>query len=42
MDQGRTVTDAALESGFQCIRTFNSTYKRLTGITPSEYLQNKR
>ena len=41
LDQGRTVTAAALESGFQCIRTFNSTYKRLTGITPSEHLQHK-
>lgn len=35
LDSGSSVTDAAFESGFQCIRTFNSVYKRLTGKTPT-------
>lgn len=34
---GVSVTEAAMESGFQSIRTFNNVYKRLTGMTPSEY-----
>ncbi len=34
---GHTVTEAALESGFQSVRTFNSVYKSHMGITPTEY-----
>ena len=34
---GSSITDAALESGFQSIRTFNNAYKSLMGITPSEF-----
>ncbi len=37
MVQGRSITEAALGSGFQSVRTFNNTYKKLTGITPTEY-----
>ena len=37
LKQGYTVTEAALECGFQSIRTFNSVYKKITGITPSDY-----
>lgn len=37
LKQGYTVTEAALESGFQSIRTFNSVYKKTTGITPSDF-----
>lgn len=33
--QGTPVTHAALESGFQSIRTFNSVYRRLTGSAPT-------
>ena len=32
---GMPVTHAALESGFQSIRTFNSVYRRLTGSAPT-------
>jgi len=35
LDEGSSVTNAALESGFQSIRTFNNVYKRLTGQTPT-------
>ena len=39
--QGNTITYAAFESGFQSIRTFNYTYKKLFGLTPSEHLKNQ-
>lgn len=39
MKEGVSVTEAALESGFQSIRTFNNVYKKLTGMSPSEYLK---
>lgn len=41
LTQGNNITDAAFESGFQSIRTFNDTYKKHLGITPSEYLKIK-
>ena len=37
MKQGCNITEAALESGFQSIRTFNFVYKEVMGVTPSEY-----
>ena len=39
---GLSITEAAFESGFQCIRTFNSTYKKIMGITPSQYVQTSK
>ena len=39
---GLSITEAAFESGFQCIRTFNSTYKKIMGITPSQYIQTSK
>lgn len=39
LENGFSVTEAALESGFQSTRTFNDTYKKLMGMTPTEYLQ---
>ena len=42
MDSGYGVSQAALESGFQNLRTFNEAYKKLMGITPSEYLSIKK
>jgi AraC-like DNA-binding protein len=30
-----------MSSGFDSIRTFNNTYRKITGITPSEYIKNK-
>ncbi len=41
LSQGHSVTEAAYESGFQNIRTFNYAYKRIFGYAPSEYLKNK-
>ena len=31
------ITDVAHESGFNSIRSFNNTFKRLAGVSPSEY-----
>ena len=42
LSEGRSVTDAALESGFQSIRTFNNTYKNVMGISPSEYIKTNK
>lgn len=36
---GHTITEAALGSGFQTIRTFNNAYKSIMGITPSEFIK---
>lgn len=33
------ITEVAYQSGFQTIRTFNNTYKKIMGITPSEYIK---
>ena len=35
---GASITEAALESGFESIRTFNGVYKKVMGMTPREYL----
>ena len=37
---GSPVTQAAIESGFQSIRTFNQVYKDQTGMTPTEYIRS--
>lgn len=37
MNEGLSITEAALESGFQCVRTFNSAFKKEYGITPVEF-----
>ena len=39
---GYSISDAAFESGFSSIRTFNNAYKRETGKTPTEYLKNNQ
>ena len=41
MSQGYSVTNAALESGFQSIRNFNILYKKMFGMTPSQYRNGK-
>lgn len=41
LENGRTVTEAAFESGFQSVRTFNNVYKNMMGITPSQYTNKK-
>ena len=37
--EGYSMTDAAFESGFQSIRTFNNTYKNVMKMSPSEYIR---
>lgn len=37
MNQGCSIIEAALQSGFQSVRTFNHVYKKMTGITPTDY-----
>lgn len=37
-----TISGAAYDSGFETIRTFNSAFKRLKGVTPSEYINGLR
>ena len=39
LNNGCNVTEAAIGSGYQCIRTFNNVYKSYMGITPSEYIK---
>lgn len=39
MDSGHSITESALESGFQNVRTFNEVYRKIMGITPSEYIK---
>lgn len=39
LNHGSNVTEAAIGSGYQCIRTFNNVYKNHMGITPSEYIK---
>jgi AraC-like DNA-binding protein len=35
---GESITNAALYSGFESIRTFNNNYKKIMGKTPREYI----
>ena len=42
MDLGYGISEAALESGFQNLRTFNEAYKKHMNMTPSEYINNKK
>jgi AraC-like DNA-binding protein len=39
LENGAPVTVAALESGFQSVRTFSDVYKKKMGITPTEYVK---
>ena len=40
LSAGTSIIQAALESGFQSVRTFNDNFRQHTGITPSEYVKN--
>ena len=37
-----TITAAALSAGFQTVRTFNNVFMKHYGISPSEYVKNKK
>lgn len=39
MVTGHSITEAALDSGFQSVRTFNNSYKEYMGMTPTEYIK---
>ena len=39
---GRSITEVALESGFTHAQHFSTTFRRITGQTPSEYRQSLR
>ena len=39
LESGYAISNAAFESGFSSLRTFNYAYKREMGVTPSEYLK---
>ncbi len=39
IESGSEITDAAFESGFQSVRTFNEVYKRTMHMSPREYLK---
>ena len=36
---GAEISEAAFDSGFQSLRTFNHIYKKLMGISPTEYIK---
>lgn len=38
--EGNNITDAAMQAGFGSIRTFNSVYRSVTGMTPTEYIRH--
>ena len=42
LDSGLDIGCAALKCGFNNLRTFNYTYKRVVGMTPTEYLNSKK
>lgn len=37
----KKITDIALESGFQSVRSFNNSFRLKFGISPSEYKKNQ-
>ena len=37
----KSITDIAMESGFQSIRNFNHVFQRVIGVSPANYLQSK-
>ncbi len=42
LSRGIGITEAALESGFQSIRSFNDVYRDIMQMTPSEYIKRKK
>ncbi len=37
LNSGRSISDIAMLCGFSSLRTFNNTFRRITGITPTAY-----
>lgn len=42
LQKGATITEAALESGFESVSYFSRTYKKIRGYSPSEYKANNK
>ncbi|MBQ8551462.1 MAG: helix-turn-helix domain-containing protein [Clostridia bacterium] len=40
-DTEKSITDVAMESGFRSIRSFNHVFRRVTGVTPRDYVRAK-
>ena len=38
----KSITDVAMESGFQSIRNFNHVFRRMVGVAPADYVQKKK
>lgn len=38
-DTEKSITDVAMESGFRSIRSFNHVFRRVTGVTPRDYVR---
>jgi len=41
INTNQTMLDIAYECGFDCLRSFNRSFKRFMGVTPSEYAKRK-
>lgn len=39
LQDGTRIGEAAFESGFQSLRSFNGVFKRYMGVTPTEYIK---
>jgi len=39
LSHGKSISEAAYESGFQSLRTFNNAYKKQMSISPTEYIK---
>ena len=39
-EENESITDAAYQSGFDSIRTFNRVFKKIIGMAPSEYIKS--
>ena len=42
LNNGMGITDVAFDSGFSSIRSFNRNFRRNMGITPSEYIRQRK
>ncbi len=42
LNEGVSITQAAMECGFESMRTFNNIYRKIMGATPSEYIKNSK